>query len=326
MKKLGNGTGSVYKLSGNRSNPWTARKTVGWNDKGQPKYKFIGFYRTRSEALKALMEYNKSPYSLEGERLCDMFDKFIENYKLSHKDKSVHNIEIAWNHLSPLWEEPIARLTRKQLQVFFDELETSTQVKAKVRSTLRHIMDYSIRYDVIPPEKIVILDYIDLTSQVPVKKIKRKIFTPEEIERLTEINDDMSRLVLFLIYTGLRAGEFCSLTDESIDENMVIHIKGAKTEAGIRDVPLSDKAQKIAPVPHFDNYDHLKYYFSTWRAKHGFNHTLHDTRHTIVSLLAEAGVDDRIVKAIVGHKGKDVTEKVYTNISIDVMREALNKI
>ena len=33
-----NGYGSVVKLSGNRRNPFAARKTKGWNDKGQPIY------------------------------------------------------------------------------------------------------------------------------------------------------------------------------------------------------------------------------------------------------------------------------------------------
>ena len=187
-------------------------------------------------------------------------------------------------------------------------------------------MNYAIRYDVIQPERIVILDYIDLTSSTPVKKIERKVFTDEEIQKLIKMDDEMANLLLFLIYTGLRAGEFCSLTDSSIDEDMVLHIGKAKTAAGIRSIPLSDKAQKLAPVPHFDSYEYLKYYFTTWREKHGFNHTLHDTRHTCASLLANAGVDKRIVQAILGHKGKDVTDKVYTHISIEVMREALNKI
>ncbi len=29
--KLGNGVGSVYKLSGNRRNPYIVRKTFGWD-------------------------------------------------------------------------------------------------------------------------------------------------------------------------------------------------------------------------------------------------------------------------------------------------------
>jgi Phage integrase family. len=39
-------------------------------------------------------------------------------------------------------------------------------------------------------------------------------------------------------------------------------------------------------------------------------HKPHDTRHTCVSLLTEAGVDERIIKKIVGHKGK-VLQKPY---------------
>lgn len=322
MKRLGNGTGSVYKLSGKRTKPWAARKTVGWNELGHPKYKFIGYYRTRTEAMNALMAYNKDPYSLDGERLIDMYNGFIAGYEQNHSAKSLYNITGAWNHLLPLADIPIATMTRKQLQIFFDGLEVSQQRKQKILSVLRQIMDYSIRYDVIQPERIAILKYIDLTSSVPVKKTDRKVFTEEEIDRLWNMDDDIARMLLFMIYTGLRAGEYCGMDIE----DGIIHIRNSKTEAGIRDVPLSDKAQKLAHLPLYDDYFRIKYHFTTWRQKHGFEHTLHDTRHTCVSLLANAGVDKRIIQAIVGHKGKDVTDKVYTHIDMEVMREALNKI
>lgn len=67
--KLPNGFGSVYKLSGNRRNPWCARKTVGWNDKGQVIYVFIGYYATKKEALIALGDYNKDPYDIKNSTL-----------------------------------------------------------------------------------------------------------------------------------------------------------------------------------------------------------------------------------------------------------------
>lgn len=322
MKRLGNGTGSVYKLSGNRTRPWAARKTVGWNELGHPIYKFIGFYRTRTEAMTALTAYNKDPYSLNGERLIDMYNGFITGYEQKYSQKSLYNITGAWKHLEPLGETPVASLTRKQLQIFFDGLNISQQRKQKVLSVLRQIMDYSIRYDVIPPEKMEILKYIDLTSSIPINKTNRKVFTAEEIEKLWQIDEPMAKIVLFLIYTGLRAGEYCKMELQG----KVIHLSSAKTEAGIRDVPLSDKAQKVAHLPLYDNYDIMKYYFTMFREKYGFDHTLHDTRHTCISLLTNVGVDERIIQAIVGHKGKNVTEKVYTHIDMEVMREALNKI
>ena len=322
MKRLGNGTGSVYKLSGNRQRPWAARKTVGWNENGQPKYKFIGFYRTKAEAMSALIAYNKTPYSLDGETLKQMYEGFLADYEQKHSKKSTTNIISAGKHLEPLYNIPLAALTRKQLQLYFDGLEVTEQVKQKIKTLLKQIMDYSIRYDVIQPEKIVILNYIDLSSSIPVRTVSREVFTDDEIDRLWKMDDDMSRILLFMIYTGLRAGEYCNMDLDS----GIIHISNAKTAAGIRDIPLSEKAEKLAHLPLYEDYYDMKYYFTTWRKKHGFNHTLHDTRHTCVSRLTNAGVDERIIQAIVGHKGKNVTEKVYTHIDLEVMREALNKI
>ena len=58
-----NGTVSVYKLSGNRRKPYAARKTVGWDDKNHPKYEFLGFFKTKEEAEKALYEeYGSNVY------------------------------------------------------------------------------------------------------------------------------------------------------------------------------------------------------------------------------------------------------------------------
>ena len=45
-----------------------------------------------------------------------------------------------------------------------------------------------------------------------------------------------------------------------------------------------------------------------------------------ISLLTVAGVDERIIKKIVGHAGKGVTENVYTHIEMQVLIEAINKI
>lgn len=45
-----------------------------------------------------------------------------------------------------------------------------------------------------------------------------------------------------------------------------------------------------------------------------------------ISLLTEAGVDERVIQKIVGHKGQNVTQVVYTHLDLPIKLEAINKI
>lgn len=324
--RLGNGTGSVYKLSGNRRKPWVARKTVGFNEKGHPQYKYLGYFRTKAEALECLMDYNKNPYSLNMETLQYVYERFYEGYSSTHTKKTVHGIDSTWNHLTPLHEFPIADITRRTLQEYFDGLQVTSIVKNKVKITLKMIFGYAIRYDILPPERITLFDYLDLSSDVAVKKNPRDRFTDDEIAKIKSMQDEMSRILMFLIYTGLRAGEFCNIQKGDISDDYVLNVKKSKTKAGIRQVPLSDKAIKLLPLPTITSYDTLNTKYAKWRKAHGISKNLHCTRYTTISLLVSAGIDDRIIKKIVGHKDKDVTQDVYTKITVDIMRDALNKI
>ena len=47
-------------------------------------------------------------------------------------------------------------------------------------------------------------------------------------------------------------------------------------------------------------------------------HRPHDTRHTCISMLTVAGVSDKVIQKIVGHKGQGVTEVVYTHFEIEI--------
>ena len=45
-----------------------------------------------------------------------------------------------------------------------------------------------------------------------------------------------------------------------------------------------------------------------------------------ISMLTVAGVSDKVIKKIVGHKGHGVTEVVYTHFEIEELIDAINKI
>lgn len=52
------------KLSGRRRKPYAVRITVGWADNGKQIRKYLGYYKTRQEAMKALADHNENPFDL----------------------------------------------------------------------------------------------------------------------------------------------------------------------------------------------------------------------------------------------------------------------
>jgi integrase len=131
---------------------------------------------------------------------------------------------------------------------------------------------------------------------------------------------ETAKIILFYIYTGLRYSELFELQEENCYPDHLEIVK-AKTKAGVRVVPLSDKAKSLLPIQRVPEYGVFNRYFKEFLP----GHHVHDTRHTFTTLLAQAGVDERTIKAIIGHSAKDVTDH-YTHIELSVMLEAVNKI
>lgn len=146
-----------------------------------------------------------------------------------------------------------------------------------------------------------------------------------------------------LIYSGCRISELLDLKKENVNiKDRWFDITASKTDAGIRKVPISDKVlpffeywynlndcEYLISTPDGKHLEYRNYYDSYWKPlidQMDMEHRPHDTRHTCISLLAEAGVDDRLVKKIVGHKGQGVTQQVYTHFEIEALLEAINKI
>ena len=92
----------------------------------------------------------------------------------------------------------------------------------------------------------------------------------------------------------------------------------------------SSDCSYLIHTPDNEHFEYRNYYDSYWRPlmeNLGFEHKPHDTRHTCISLLAEAHVDQTMIKKIVGHSGSmTLTERVYTHLDTEALVEAINKI
>ena len=348
--KLPNGYGSVYKLSGNRRKPWAVRKTVGWElnhktKRSKPVYRFVGYYETRKEALFALAQYNENPYEWEASTITfeDVYNKWSETHYDVIKYPSVY--KAAYNLCSQIRKMKFVDIKLSHLQHIVDMSGKNKPTLRNLRNLLSLMWKYAVMHEIITPDKRELIKYLDLRAAKNPNARTRKPFTKTDIQILWNVKDTdhYISVVLILIYTGLRIGELLNLKKEDIhlDERW-FYVKEAKTTAGIREVPI---AEKIVPFfkywlsrncnylicsPNNKHLQYRNYYDLYWTAvleKYFVtDYTPHCTRHTCISLLTEAEVDERIIQQIVGHKGENVTRVVYTHVDLPKKLEAINRI
>lgn len=333
--KAPNGYGTVYKLSGNRRNPWTARIQVGYkiNSKGNPSadYRFLGYWKTKREASEALAEYNytKNTENLLKRKITlqELFDKYLEDYD----GKSLEGIKSTFKVLDPIHEINVHLLTRDMVKEVFENSGKSNSYLSKVKCLLKKLLEIAYTGEYISREKMELILSIKIGKQDPINPHKR--MSREDIDLLWENQDNpYCRLALVKIYTGLRSSELFGIKKSDVHLNeRYIDIRDSKTPAGIRSVPipkiiypivktfLESDLDGFIPIEKLSRTKHPATSFRRWMK--GFfpdQAKPHDTRHTFISLMQELECPDAILKSIVGHSGKDVTERVYTHISMEV--------
>ncbi len=345
--RMPNGFGSVYKKSGKRRRPWVARKTTGWNAKGQPIYAYIGYYETRAEALTALSDYNKDPYDLHHNTItfAEVFEKWSEVHFPKVSESNCKGYMASFRTCTQLHDMKFVEIKLDHLQKAVDESGKNTPTLKKMKIMFGLMYDYAVIHEIVTQDKRDMVRYVDISQAGNPNAYNREPFTSKQVKMVWKAKDSnlYYSVILILIYTGLRIGELLDLKKEDVHlEERWFYVKESKTEAGIREVPI---AEKIVPyfeywmsrkcdflicTPEDKHFTYRNYYDSYWTPLMdalGFkNHRPHDTRHTCVSLLTAAGVDERIIKKIVGHKGQGVTETVYTHLELPIKLEAINKI
>ena len=238
-----------------------------------------------------------------------------------------------------------AEIKLAHLQNVVDESGKNTPTLKNLKILFGLMWDYAVINEIVTQDKRDMIRYIDISKPGNPNSHSREPFKKTEIKMLWSAKDSniYMSVVLILIYTGLRIGELLDLKKEDVHLNKRwFYVRESKTDAGIREVPI---AEKIVPLfeywllrdceylictPENEHFLYRNYYDSYWTPLMNSlsldKHRPHDTRHTCISLLTEAGVDERIIKKIVGHKGQGVTETVYTHIELPYKLEAINKI
>ena len=327
------------------------RKTAGWRydedrDKIVQEYTIIGYAATKKEGLEMLAEYNSNPFDVAEAKLTfqEVYERWSAEKFPTISKSNVHGYEASYKCCEALYRLIFRDIRLTDLQQVVDTCGKNYPTLKKLRILFHQLYDYAMKHDICSKNYSEYVDIARYKDKNPDKRDREK-FTREQIDRLWELAEDpYYQVVLMLIYNGCRISEFLDLKKENVHlEEQYFDVIASKTENGIRKVPIADKllpfyqawyegseCEYLLHTPeqkHFDYRNYYDSYFVPLMDQLGYTQTPHCTRHTCISLLTEAHVDQTMIKKIVGHSGAmTLTEKVYTHLDIKTLVDAINKI
>ena len=268
---------------------------------------------------------------------------------------------------SPIGTIPIRTVEKRHIELY------STTITHYSNSTIEKIyLMIKIAFDIAVDEGIVTNNIMKShTMRRPKSKKadkKVKALTQEEQKKFVEamLSKDPPygrndyRIQLFIeLYSGMRMGEINALTTQSIDfENNVIHVTGTisrgvgnkwfvkestKTDAGIRDVPISDalkpyledalrkykkNKQKLLFFDHNSKTvittSQVNSYYKRICKSVGIDSSgQHALRHTFATRCIESGIPAVVLKTWMGHTDIHMTLDTYTDVFSPMDNEAI---
>lgn len=193
---------------------------------------------------------------------------------------------------------------------------------------------YAIKYDIVDK------NYAELCNSVKVERKKIKIpFTVEEVQKLWEMVEKVPfvDMVLVGIYSGFRPIELTMIKTKDVHLEEEYIIGGTKTDAGRdRVVPIHPQVESLIRKRYDEaneylfmdynmftrdisslTYDKYRGRFKKVMSAVNMKHNPHETRHTFITQAKYCKVNEYILKKIIGHEIRDVTEAVYTHRTIE---------
>lgn len=344
--KMPNGYGSVIKLGGKRRKPFAARITtdyavIGFNDKGAPitkqKYKYIGYFEKRKDALECLAKYNVDPVAVTNNiTFAQLYEEWSEKKFEKVSKSTIINYQTVYGKCRAIYKKPFKDLRTEHFQRIIDENKHLSMVN-QYAMLFNQLYKYARKYDI---EK----NYASFVEYPKQKQRKKKQpFTFEEINTLWENANKIKNIdiVIMLLYTGMRVNELLDLKIEHVYlKERYIFVEKSKTNAGIRYVPIH---KKIAPLieARYNNKNTFlfvndrggKMKYSNFYTHHfeknikpllELDHIIHETRHTFISQCDRLELNTVTVQRIVGHENKTITQ-VYTDKNIKDIITAIDK-
>lgn len=343
-------------MSGKRSKPFRAMKTDKWvldaaTGKSKQMRFTIGYYATREEAMIALANYNENPYDIKTNSITfsEVYEKWSSNYFLTLSNpSSIRTVKAAYAYCNGLYDMRMKDIRVSHLEGTILNAQVGDSTKGRMKSLFNMMYKYALAHDIVDKDYASVM----FTNGNPIKNERTKEvipFTQEEISLLWDnLNFAFVDMILIGIYTGWRPQELAILKVEDIDLEAGTMYGGLKTDAGKNRIvpihtlirPLIEKRMREANAMQsnylfndvdsqqgtYMTYDKYRSRFEKVMKRLKMTHHPHETRHTFITKAKACNMDEYMLKLIVGHAIKDITEKVYTHRTIEQLKAEMEKI
>lgn len=297
-----------------------------------------------------LSNFNKNVLQIEKTYSPTFEEVFLDYYKNKYdqeyghegkKKQSEYSTIAAFKNSASLHKKKYPTLKADDFQGVIDSVsENLSHSSAELVQFLFNQMDkYALANDIIQKgyaqfAKIKIED--DDEHGVP--------FTEAEIELMWQNKDKpFVDTILIYCYSGWRLNELARMQLEDINLKERTFSGGLKTRySKNRTVPIHSKIYGLVKNRYDKRFKSLIYhdgeknisepkyreYFDNALKECGITekHTPHDCRHTCNSMLIKSKADRIARYKIMGHSGKDINEKVYSHLTVEQLREEIEKI
>lgn len=323
--KRANGTGTVYKLQGRRTRPWVAAK-------GKT---IIGYFDKKTSALEALAR-------LQGRSIDEIynwtFKEVYEAWKDEHfreiGERGIESYKWAFDILKPLHSRKFRELRTADYQEVIDKYrDKSYSTLSKFKQLATQMSQWGIRQELITTN---FASFIKLPENV---KKEKDIFSAEEIEALEKDGSQEAKVVLMMVYTGMRIGELFNLRVENVHETYVIG--GEKTKAGRnRIIPIRSEGRVFfAEFKQRATNEFLISGYSGQKVAANFRKrdyyplldrlgiskkTPHTARHTFASWAVANNIKPELLQKMLGHADYSTTANIYEHFDIDQLIDAID--
>lgn len=325
--KRPNGAGTVYKLSGRRKRPWAAAKNRT----------IIGYYEKKTDALEALGRLSGKDIT---ERYNLTFAEAFAEWKLEHfreiGESSITAYNWAFSQFEALHGKKLRSLRTADFQAVFDaNANLSRSSLAKFKILIVQLSEWAIR------EEICTSNFAKYVVLPEAEKKEKESFSAEDIRKLEADGSPAAKLVLMLIYTGMRIGELFSLP--LADYHGTYVVGGEKTEAGRnRIIPIrpegriyfsemaaaADGALLISGYSgqrNSANFRKRDYY--PLLARLGIEKkTPHATRHTFATWGVSVGIKPELLQRMLGHASYETTTNTYFHTNPDQLIDEIDRV